>query len=567
MAFRMNTRTRLIAGFGLMIALMIGLTVIGMVSVTSLGSSVEELASVRVPKLISAGKSIETLLQTSRQMRNVLILDDEAQIKTELSEIRTNNEVLQDQLEELGKMVEGDTETHLYKAVVAARTAYNPYEANFLRVAEKGDYSTAKDIMLADVREAQLKYVEAISMLIEYGSARSRAEARESQAARDTSRNTMMGFSLLAIVLGTVAGLLITRELMARLGGEPAYAAEVVSSIAAGDLASSVDVRDGDESSLLSNMKRMREDLAGAVGSIRAAAESVRGASREIASGNAELASRTEEQASSLEETSSSMEELASAVKQNTESAKRASELASGASSVAGEGGKVMTEIVQTMGEISASSKKMADIIGVIDGIAFQTNILALNAAVEAARAGEQGRGFAVVAAEVRSLAQRSAAAAKEIKDLIQGSVERVGNGAKLVEGAGKTMEDIVSSAQRVTETVAEIAAASREQLSGIEQVGSAVTQMDQLVQQNSAIVEQSAAAAENMAALAEQLIEAVARFQLDEASQRAAAESLAGGARAARDAMPHVLPAADQAAEAYPAVPRLSVVERRAAA
>jgi methyl-accepting chemotaxis protein len=527
MALRLNTRARLVAGFGLMIALMIALTVVGLLSVTGLGRSVDELASVRVPKLISAGKSIETLLQTARQMRNVLLLSasDGDQIRSEIAEIRSNTELLQEQLEELGRMVEGDTEAHLYKAVVLARDAYTPHETNFLKVAEQGGYLAAKEIMLQDVRDAQARYIEAIDMLIEYNASKSRAEARASQAARDMSRNVMIACSLLAVVLGIAAAVLMTRALMARLGGEPAYAADVASAIAAGDLASAVAVRAGDEQSLLASMKRMRQDLASAVGSIRAAAESVRGASREIASGNAELASRTEQQASSLEETGASMQQLTSTVKQNSESAKRANELASSASGVASAGGKVMGEIVTTMSAISESSKKVVDIIGVIDGIAFQTNILALNAAVEAARAGEQGRGFAVVASEVRSLAQRSAAAAKEIKALINSSVERVGNGAKLVEGAGQTMEEIVASARRVTDTVAEIAAASREQLSGIEQVGSAVTQMDQLVQQNSAIVEQSAAAAENMTALAEQLIAAVARFKLDEASQRAEAE------------------------------------------
>jgi methyl-accepting chemotaxis protein len=544
MAFRMNTRTRLVAGFGLMIALMIALTVVGITSVTRLGDSVDQLAAVRVPKLISAGKSIETLLQTARQMRNVLILGagDGDQIRAEIADIRLNNDLLQIKLDELAGLVEGETETALYKAVVDARAGYTSHEKNFLETAEQGGYIGAKMIMLHDVREAQTRYIDAISMLIEHGAAQSRAEARAAQAARNTSRNLMIACSLLAVALGIVAAWLIIRELMVRLGGEPAAAAEVASAIAAGDLASPVAVRKGDRTSLLSNMERMREDLASAVGSIRTAAESVRGASREIASGNNELASRTEQQASSLEETSSSMEQLASAVKQNTESAKRASELASGASRVAGEGGKVMNDIVHTMGEISASSKKMADIIGVIDGIAFQTNILALNAAVEAARAGEQGRGFAVVASEVRSLAQRSAAAAKEIKELIQGSVERVGSGAKLVEGAGKTMQDIVASARLVTETVAQIASASREQLSGIEQVGGAVSQMDQLVQQNSAIVEQSAAAAENMTALAEQLIEAVARFQLGQESPRRSLEQV--------EVLP-VLPVADVEVEA----------------
>jgi methyl-accepting chemotaxis protein len=524
-ALHMNTRTRLVAGFGLLIALLIALTVFAMTRIEYLGQSVDGLASVRVPKLISAGKSIETLLQTSRQMRNVLILDDEAQIRSEIADIQRNSDVLAQYLDDLGKTIAGETETNLFKAINEARSAYAPHEQTFLKHAQRGDYSTARDVMLAEVRNAQGKYIDAISMLIEYGSAESQSDAKGALATRDSARTMMMGFSLLAIVLGTLAAVLITRELMARLGGEPAYAAEVASAIAAGDLASTVSVRAGDDSSLLANMKRMREDLARSVGGIRSAAESVRGASKEIAAGNTELSRRTEEQASSLEETSSSMEELTSAVKQNTESARQASELAANASSVATNGGKMMADLVQTMSAISASSKKVADIIGVIDGIAFQTNILALNAAVEAARAGDAGRGFAVVASEVRTLAQRSASAAKEIKDLIHSSVERVGSGATLVEDAGRTMQDIVASAKRVTETVAEIAAASQEQLSGIEQVGSAVQQMDQLVQQNAAIVEQSAAAAENMAALSEELAATVARFKVDAADQRSRAE------------------------------------------
>jgi methyl-accepting chemotaxis protein len=541
-AFRINTFTRLAAGFGLLVALLIGLTVMGLARIESLGRSVDKLASVRVPMLIAAGKSIEALQQTARQMRNVLIFDDEAQIRGEIAGIQRNSELIQEYLEELGKTIEGDTERTLFRTITEARSAYAPHEQTFLKHAQRGDYATARDVMLAGVGNAQARYIDAISMLIEHGAAQSGKEAMASRSARDASRGMMIGFSLLAILLGTLAGVLITRELMKRLGGEPAYAAEVASAIAAGDLASAVATRAGDENSLLANMKRMREDLARAVASIRAGAESVRGASKEIALGNAELSSRTEEQASSLEQTSSSMEELTSTVKQNSENAKRASELASGASLVAGAGGKVMGELVETMSSISAASKKVVDIIGVIDGIAFQTNILALNAAVEAARAGEQGRGFAVVAQEVRTLAQRSAAAAREIKELIHSSVERVGTGAKLVEGAGRTMDEIVNSAQRVTDTVAEIAAASQQQLAGIEQVASAVSQMEQLVQQNAALVEESAAATENMAALAEDLNQAVARFKLDDASQRAAASAehapsvhhLAGLARAA---------------------------------
>jgi methyl-accepting chemotaxis protein len=323
------------------------------------------------------------------------------------------------------------------------------------------------------------------------------------------------------ILAGLVAvGWGANRVTVRALGGAPAYARRIAGAIAAGDLRTEITLRAGDRESLLAAMKSMRDDLKALVGDIHVSSGAVRNASAQIAAGNGELSSRTEEQASSLEETASSMEELTSTVKQNTENAKQANQLAIGASEVAGQGGVVMGEVIQTMSGIAEASRKIADIIGVIDGIAFQTNILALNAAVEAARAGEQGRGFAVVASEVRSLAQRSAAAAKEIKELIQSSVERVDGGTRLVEGAGKTMEEIVASVKRVTDIVSEIAAASQEQLSGIEQVGGAVTQMDRVVQQNAALVEESAAAAENMAAHAEQLVRAVSRFQLDSAAQ-----------------------------------------------
>ena len=257
------------------------------------------------------------------------------------------------------------------------------------------------------------------------------------------------------------------------------------------------------------------EKLTEIVGQIQEATEAINTASREIASGNTDLSQRTEEQASSLEETASSMEELTSTVKQNAENAKQANQLAVGASDVAVKGGNVVGQVVQTMTGISESSKKIADIIGVIDGIAFQTNILALNAAVEAARAGEQGRGFAVVATEVRNLAQRSAAAAKEIKELITDSVAKVGTGTQLVDQAGKTMEEIVTSVKRVTDIMSEITAASQEQSSGIEQVSTAVSQMDEVTQQNAALVEEAAAAAESLEEQARNLAETVAIFKL----------------------------------------------------
>ena len=291
--------------------------------------------------------------------------------------------------------------------------------------------------------------------------------------------------------------------------------------IAAGDLTVKIEVDSQDETGqLLMSLKEMNDGLARIVGEVRSGADSIATATEQIAAGNADLSQRTEEQASALEETASSMEELTSTVKQNADNAQQANQLAISASGVAVKGGDVINKVVRTMESITDSSKKIADIIGVIDGIAFQTNILALNAAVEAARAGEQGRGFAVVAAEVRSLAQRSAAAAKEIKTLIEDSVGKVQDGSRLVEEAGHTTQEIVTSIKRVTDIMAEISAASLEQSSGIEQVNTAITQMDDVTQQNAALVEQAAAAAESLEEQAQQMVHVVTRFKLEESLQ-----------------------------------------------
>ncbi|MFZ6674122.1 methyl-accepting chemotaxis protein [Undibacterium sp. Xuan67W] len=330
-----------------------------------------------------------------------------------------------------------------------------------------------------------------------------------------------IGAALMIIVASLAWHML--RKILGQLGGEPDYAAGIVEQIAAGDLTVEIDTSASDQHSLLFAIKTMRDNLASIVSQVRTGAESVTTASSEIAAGNLDLSSRTEQQAGSLEETASTMEELTSTVRQNADNAKQANQLAISASEVASQGGTVVGQVVDTMGSINESSRKIVDIISVIDGIAFQTNILALNAAVEAARAGEQGRGFAVVASEVRNLAQRSAAAAKEIKVLIDNSAEKVDAGGKLVEMAGATMQKVVASVKQVTDIVAEISAASQEQSSGIEQVNNAIVEMDNMTQQNSALVEQASAAAQALNDQAAGLAGIVSVFKLNHGETQAA--------------------------------------------
>src|SRR5450830_626954 len=401
-------------------------------------------------------------------------------------------------------------------ATVDAEYRSTMQEALALATSEPlSQHSADLDALLNKTRAHANELDGVLDTLSQQKEERAKVAAEQASSVYQASRSFMIALVVGSLGVGLAFGALITRSLTRQLGGEPAYAVKIAGAIAEGDL--TVDIRTArhDDSSLLYAMKGMRDKLVGIVSQVRVGTETINTASGEIAQGNLDLSSRTEEQASSLEETASSMEELTSTVRQNADNARQANVLAGAASEVAGKGGAVVGQVVQTMESINASSRKIVDIISVIDGIAFQTNILALNAAVEAARAGEEGRGFAVVAAEVRNLAQRSAAAAKEIKTLIDTSVEKVEIGTKLVGQAGVTIDQVVSSVKHVTDIIAEITAASQEQSVGIEEVNHAIIEMDGVTQQNAALVEEAAAAAQSLQDQAAELARVVSVFKL----------------------------------------------------
>jgi len=398
-----------------------------------------------------------------------------------------------------------DTFSETRKTFLAARDAMT-------KAKRAGDADEANRIFDGDLARSAPIYMAANKAFLDYQRDAIDAVAKTVDAGASTGVSWFVALGVLGVLMGIALAWVLTRSITRPV----ASAAGLADAVAAGDLSQILAVEGHDElAGLSTSLAGMNGNLQQLVGTVRQSAESIATASAQIAQGNLDLSQRTEQQASALEETAASMEELSSTVKQNADNARQANQLAQSASSVAVQGGEVVFQVVDTMKVINESSKKIADIISVIDGIAFQTNILALNAAVEAARAGEQGRGFAVVASEVRSLAGRSADAAKEIKTLITASVERVAEGTSLVDRAGVTMTEVVSSIKRVTDIMGEISAASSEQSAGVAQVGEAITQMDHATQQNAALVEESAAAAESLKTQAQQLVAAVAVFRL----------------------------------------------------
>lgn len=452
-------------------------------------------------------------LQSGQALRNIVMDPSDNQAVQNLQRAR---EAYDAAYTKLSQGVEGRTLATAVQQMQPLRQAQSAAQDRIVMLAAE-DYDAAAAALKTEETPAWRKLRSALLQELKTA----RAEAAASHAATRASAQRMQLWSgllaLLAVLTAAVMLWVMVRTLRSELGGDPAQARKALRRVADGDLSNTGHSLSAQ--GLMADLQSMRESLRDLVQRVHGASVQMHHASSEIAQGNADLCARTENQASALEETAASMEQLNATVRQNADSAQTANQLAQHASQVARQGGDVVTQVVQTMQDINTSSARIADIIGVIDAIAFQTNILALNAAVEAARAGEQGRGFAVVAGEVRALAGRSADAAKEIKQLITASVQRVEGGSVLADQAGQTMSEIVTAIHRVTDIMGEISAASHEQSAGVAQVGEAITQMDQATQQNAALVEESAAAAEGLRQQAESLLTAVSRFQLERAA------------------------------------------------
>jgi methyl-accepting chemotaxis protein len=504
--------TQLTLGFGMVSALMLILAAVSLLGVSSIGAAFQQQRSIDAQRLEPLYLAREALAQTGLAARNAYIFTDAAQAARELTIVDEQKAIYLAAVEQMTPAFAGDAEFDKVRRglLTMAEELKRPRQLR-----EAGKMEAFGQFLVNDCSPLRRQIVADMAVVLKKTQAQMAAATELSDTSASTARSWTLALSAAAFVLSVLIAGLIKRGLLKQLGGEPAYAADIANRISHGDLAVEVEVARGDQSSLLFAIKTMRDSLSSIVDQVRQGTDAINSASAEISHGNEDLASRTGQQAAALEKVASAMEELTSTVKQNASNAQQANVLAQSASLVSEQGGAVMQQVTATMESINASSTQIVEIISVINGIAFQTNILALNAAVEAARAGDQGRGFAVVASEVRSLAQRSAAAAKEIKALIDDSVAKVGSGSELVQKAGSTMHEVVASVKRVTEIMGDISVASTEQSAGIEEVNMAIGDMDGMTQQNMALVEEASAAALEMQRQASELAHVVDLFKV----------------------------------------------------
>jgi len=534
MAFKdLNIGTRLNLGFGLVLLLVAALTGLGLRSMALINDALVVVAENNAAKMDAASDMRDAQRRIAIAARDMALLKDATETHARSAVVVQARESMKGDFAVLDKLVIFPKGIAILGRIRAGHAEAMPLLEKAMRLADGGDHAAATAILTGEAVVPMARWTAALDELIDFQfelNAKGKAQAR---ADYDVARMVLGALGTAAVVAGLLIAWLSARSITVPMR----RAVAVAESVAAGDLSTHIEVHSRDETGqLLQALKGMNANLHAIVAKVRSGTDTIATASSEIADGNLDLSARTEQQASSLEETASSMEELTSTVKQNADHARQANQLAASASQVALRGGQVVADVVGTMASINDSSRKIVDIIAVIDGIAFQTNILALNAAVEAARAGEQGRGFAVVAAEVRNLAQRAGSAAKEIKLLIDTSVDKVDAGTRLVDTAGSTMADIVASVQRVSTIMSQIALASAEQEAGIEQINEAITQMDTVTQQNAALVEEAAAAAASLQEQAAGLEQVVSVFKLapQGAAQHATVINLAPGRRAA---------------------------------